>query len=202
MIRRFTLNEALENKEFIQELDQYNLQTCFKYIDFKDKRQFFSLLCEEHLQQEIIKMLNHFKIINVDPIYRISDDVTIVTYDSPVLEIFEILIGILYPDSSIYKPDFYTIFDNGIKKFDYLMVRSYEKIDTKEFNICFIFYDEKEHRASEFIYLKEIVNLRYDHKGKDTKDGLRVDHSDLQRGADSILNILKDKCIELIKDRL
>ena len=208
MEKRFTLNEALENKEFIQELDTLNpiLENCFNQLVFKDKYQFFSLLKEERMKNQLLNMLDHIKNINLNPSYRIQSDTKLVTDDNDVLWIFEVLLGIIYPITDLkfgFKFE-WTEGDNNINHFNYLNiipVIDHNLTDQKLFNLKLSFENIVNGILMNINTLDQ-VSLRCDYKGKDQDNGLRINHSDLQRATDPILNDLKNICIEIIKEQL
>lgn len=208
MGKRFTLNEALENKEFIQELDTLNpiLENCFNQLVFKDKYQFFSLLKEERMKNQLLNMLDHIKNINLNPSYRIQSDTKLVTDDNDVLWIFEVLLGIIYPITDLkFGSKFeWTEGDNNINHFNYLNiipVIDHNLTDQKLFNLKLSFENIINGILMNINTLDQ-VSLRCDYKGKDQDNGLRINHSDLQRATDPILNDLKNICIEIIKEQL
>lgn len=208
MEKRFTLNEALENKEFIQELDTLNpiLENCFNQLIFKDKYQFFSLLKEERMKNQLLNMLDHIKNINLNPSYRIRSDTKLITDDNNVLWIFELLLGIIYPITDLkFGSKFeWTEGDNDINHFNYLNiipVIDYNLTDQKLFNLKLSFENIVNGILMSINTLDQ-VSLRCDYKGKDQDNGLRINHSDLQRATDPILNDLKNICIEIIKEQL
>lgn len=208
MEKRFTLNKALENKEFIQELDTLNpiLENCFNQLIFKDKYQFFSLLKEEKMKNQLLNMLDHIKNINLNPSYRIQSDTKLITDDNDVLWIFELLLGIIYPITDLkFGSKFeWTEGNNDINHFNYLNiipVIDYNLTDQKLFNLKLSFENIVNGILMNINTLDQ-VSLRCDYKGKDQDNGLRINHSDLQRAADPILNDLKNICIEIIKEQL
>lgn len=208
MEKRFTLNKALENKEFIQELDTLNpiLENCFNQLIFKDKYQFFSLLKEERMKNQLLNMLDHIKNINLNPSYRIQSDTKLVTDDNDVLWIFELLLGIIYPITDLkFGSKFeWTEGNNDINHFNYLNiipVIDYNLTDQKLFNLKLSFENIVNGILMNINTLDQ-VSLRCDYKGKDQDNGLRINHSDLQRATDPILNDLKNICIEIIKEQL
>lgn len=208
MEKRFTLNEALENKEFIQELDTLNpiLENCFNQLVFKDKYQFFSLLKEEKMKNQLLNMLDHIKNINLNPSYRIQSDTKLVTDDNDVLWIFEVLLGIIYPITDLkFGSKFeWTEGDNNINHFNYLNiipVIDHNLTDQKLFNLKLSFENIINGILMNINTLDQ-VSLRCDYKGKDQDNRLRINHSDLQRAVDPILNDLKNICIEIIKEQL